>query len=118
VVHVALGDVVVHQRVGRLDRRLDLVRARLHAARDPHHCDRRRHAGQHDVEDRLVDREVDAADVDRDPGVELELVLGLERGVGLALDAKDAGDGDGDAEERGEREQELDSPAHRAAPPL
>ena len=45
---------------------------------DPDHREDRQGAGQDQVEDRLVDAEVEAAEVDRDPRFELELVLGLE----------------------------------------
>ncbi len=80
-VEVAAGDVVLGQVVGDLDRRLHLVRLLRHAARDPDHDADRQGAGEEQVEHRLVDAEVDAGEVDRDPRFELELVLGLERFV-------------------------------------
>src|SRR5262245_50049204 len=50
----------------------------MHMARDvDHHPDRQR-AREQQIEDRPVDGEVDSRDVDRDPVVELELLLRLE----------------------------------------
>ena len=70
--------LVAGQVVGDLDRGLHAVRLLLHAPRDPDHDRDRQAACQRQVEDRPVDAQVDAADLDRDPRLELELVLGLE----------------------------------------
>ena len=78
-VEAAAGDRVLGQVVGDLDRGLHPVGLLVHPARDPDHGEDRQGAGQEQVEDRLVDAEVDAGEVDRDPRFELELVLRLER---------------------------------------
>jgi len=52
-------------------------RRRLHLLRDVGHREDREDAGDRHVEDALVDRQVDAADLDADPRIELELVLRL-----------------------------------------
>ena len=96
------GDVVLGQVVGELDRHLDLVRLLLAAPGDEDHRGDGQHAGEHQIEDGLVDREVDPADVDVDPGIELELVLRLE-GVVLALVAED--------DQQGDRDREVDPDA-------
>ena len=57
------------------------------------------------VHDRLVDREVERAEVDRDPRVELELVLGME----LALGERRRGQ-----RERQQRERSDEAPHSRA----
>ena len=79
----------------RLDGGLQAVRARLHPAGDVDHREARQRRRDDDVEDRLV--ELDRAD--REPRVELELVL---RPVGL-VDRGERGGRTG--EDRGERQQ-------------
>src|SRR5215210_616141 len=103
---VPAGDVVLGHVVGDLDRRLHAVGLHLHAAGDVDHHPDRQCARQHEVEDRPVDREVDATDVDGNPVVELELVLGLELVV-LAVAAEDHQQGDRDREVDPAREQDL-----------
>ncbi len=76
-VEVAAGDRVLGHVVGDLDRDLDPVGFLLHPLRDPEHRRDRQAAGQQQVGDRFVDAEVDAAELDRDPRFELELVLRL-----------------------------------------
>jgi hypothetical protein len=103
---VAEGDVVPGGVVGDLDRRLDAVRLHLHTPRDVDHHPNRQGAGQHQVEDELVDRKVDRPDLDRDPVVQLELVLGLELLV-LALAAREDEQQDRDPEVEPHTEQDL-----------
>ena len=76
------------QVVGPLDRRLDLVRAVGHAAGDADHRPGGQRGREEDVHHRLVDAHVDRPELELDPGVELELVLGLELLV-LAVRAED-----------------------------
>src|SRR3954467_2099030 len=95
VVHVPARDVVAHEEERGLDERLDPVRALLHAARDVDHRAAGQRGRDEDVEDRLV--ELDRAD--REPRVELELVLGP---VGLVDRGERAG---GAREERSDRQQ-------------
>ena len=84
-VHGAAGDVVAHELVEGLDRRLHLVGPLLHAPRDPDHRDRREAGRDEQVHDGLVDRE--HAQVD--PVVELELVLRFEGFVAGAVEPVD-----------------------------
>jgi len=78
VIDVVAGDVVLGDVVGHFDRGLDPVRLLLHLAGDPDHHGDGQHRSEEQVEDRPVDREVDAPELDVDPGIELELVLRLE----------------------------------------
>src|SRR3954447_8011648 len=99
VVHVPARDVVAHEQERRLGERLDAVRALLHAARDVDHREARQRGRDDDVHHGLV--ELDRAD--REPGVELELVL---RPVGLVDRGerrRRAGEQHGDRQEPGER---------------
>ena len=91
VIEVPARDVVAHQREEDLDRRLNPVRSRLHPARDPDHRRAREDRGDHQVHHGLVDVER-AGQVD--PGVELELVLGLELLVVAPREAEDQEDRD------------------------
>ena len=77
-VHVAPGDRVAREVVGELDGGLHAVWLGLHAARDVEHDPAGGRRREHEVGDRLRDREVDAEDLDGDPRVETELVLGSE----------------------------------------
>ena len=110
--HVVACDLGVGEVVGALDERLHPVRAVLHALGDPDHRARGDRAREEDVEDRLVDRQVDAADLQVDPGIELELVLWLEVVV-LAVAAEDPVERDGAAEPDEDAEQDLGAAAHR-----
>jgi hypothetical protein len=96
-VEAAAGDRVLGHVVGDLDRGLHPVRLLVHAAGDPDHREDRQGAGEDEVEHRFVDAEVEAAEVDRDPWFELELVLRLER-FELAGAAEDQQHQDRDAE--------------------
>src|SRR3954468_6085606 len=99
VVHVPARDVVAHEQERRLDRGLQPVRPRLHAPRDVDHREAGQRGRDEDVEDRLV--ELDRAD--REPRLELELVL---RPVGLVDRGErrgGAGEQHGDRQEGGER---------------
>src|SRR3954447_8279046 len=103
VVHVPARDVVAHEQERGLDERLRPVRARLHPARDVHHAAARERGRDDHVEDRLV--ELDRTD--REPRVELELVL---RPVGVVDGRKRAAGG---REQRGDRQQGgEDAPFH------
>src|SRR3954470_21660533 len=73
VVHVPARDVVAHEPEHGLHRRLDLVRAVLHALGDVDHRHRREDRRDDDVEHGLVDGERPEVD----PRIELELVLRL-----------------------------------------
>ena len=106
VFDVAAGDVDLHHVVGDFDRGLEAARLLLHAPGDVEHDADGQGRSEDQVEHGLVDREVDAADVDRDPGIELELVLGLE-GLVLAVAAEDDSDEDRDQEEADESEGDL-----------
>ena len=88
VVQVPARDVVLRQVVGDLDRHLRLVRLVDHPLGDPDHREAGERRREEEVEDRAVDRHVDAGDVDLDPRLEPELLLGLERVV-LAVGAED-----------------------------
>ena len=105
-VEAAARDRVLGQVVGDLDRGLHAVRLLRHAARDPDHRDDRQAAGEGEVEDRLVDAEVEAADVERDPRFELELVLRLELFV-LAGVAEDQQHQDRDRQVGAEPDQDF-----------
>jgi hypothetical protein len=74
-----LGDLGLDDVVDRLAD--GLARVRIDPDAEAHEADPEGHrdqAAQPEVGDRLVDREVDRAEVDRQPGLELELVLGIE----------------------------------------
>jgi hypothetical protein len=74
------------------------------------HRDRGRGSGEEQIEHRLVDAEVEPADLDRDPGVELELVLGLVHAV-LARAAESGRQDDGYQDDHAESEGDLLAPA-------
>ena len=105
-VHVALGDVGLHQLVERLDGSLHPVRPRLHAVRDVHPRRDRERRSHEQVEHRLVDAHVERADLERDPVVELELVLGLELLV-LAVVAEQHVEQDADQQVEPDADEDL-----------
>src|SRR3954467_8118699 len=105
-VHVPARDVVVREVVGGLDGGLDVVRLLLHALGDVDHRDARERRGQEQVEDGLVDAQVEPAELDRDPRVELELVLRLVLVV-LAGAARGDAQDDRDQEQGPECERDL-----------
>src|SRR3954466_13364414 len=99
VVHVPARDVVAHEQERGLDERLDAVRPGVHPPGHVDHRAARQRGRDDDVEDRLV--ELDRAD--REPGVELELVL---RPVGLVDGGercRGAGEQQHDRQQGGER---------------
>jgi hypothetical protein len=102
------------QVVGELDRHLDLVRLALHPVGDEGHRPDRQPARQDQIEDRLVDAEIDPGDLNLDPWVELELVLGLKLVV-LALAAEDQQHDDEDPEVDPEGEKRLRLGTHERA---
>ena len=74
-----LGDLLLDELVDRLAGRLPAVGAqREPEAHEPDAEEDREEPAQPEVDDRLVDREVERADLDRDPRVEDELVLRVE----------------------------------------
>src|SRR5215210_2207629 len=110
--HVALGDLGVGEVVGALDERLHPVRAVLHALGDVDHHGGGDHAGEDHVEHGLVERHVDRAELQVEPGVELELVLGLELVV-LAVAPDDPVERDRAPEPDERAEQDHLLAAHR-----
>src|SRR3954454_8795819 len=105
-VHVPERDVVAREVVGGLDRRLDAVRLRLHALRDPHHHRDGERGREEQVEHRLVDAQVEPADLDLDPRIELELVLRLVVVV-AALVAERGAENDRQPDHQAEAEEDL-----------
>src|SRR6478609_5802965 len=103
---IAARDRVLGHVVGNLHRRLHPVRLLVHAARDPDHRPDRQSAGEDEIENGLVDAEVDAGEVDRDPRFELELVLRLEVFV-FAGAAEDQHHQDRDPEVDPEADEDL-----------
>src|SRR4051794_6085 len=121
---VPARDVVVREVVQRLGGRLDVVRPLRHLARDVDHRSARRRRGQEQVEHRLVDAQVELADLDLDPWVELELVLRLVFGVAAGR-AEDQVEDDDDPDPGREAEHDLlpglevlQPLGHRGAPGL
>src|ERR687897_118618 len=76
------------------------------AAGDPDHRAGGEDAGEEQVEHRLVDAHVDAEDLQLDPGLQLELVLGREFLV-LAVAAEDRVEQDGDPQPDEEGDDDL-----------
>ena len=110
-VHVLAGDGVEGDVVGHLDRGLDAVRAVLHAAGDVDHRPGRRDCGEEEVHHGLVVAHVDAEEVELDPRLEAELLLGLE-GVVATLAAEQEAEQDRQAEPEAEADQDLVARLH------
>src|SRR5207244_1914218 len=81
--------------------------------RDPGHGQRGRRGGQEQVEHRLVDAQVEAPELDRDPGIEFELVLGFEVVVAPRV-AEDRAEDRAQGDPAQQPEEDLGAGPHRA----
>ncbi len=99
--HRTARDLVAHQFVEQLDRGLDLVRSLMHTPSDVDHRHARRDRRQHQVQDRLVDRE----DPEVDPAFEFELVLRFVDFVARAVQAVDRAEHDDPADPHSSEDQ-------------